>query len=704
ADHEDNVAEDDEENNQREEIWKCDVVPPQIIHGPIVQELTQESAVIVWETDEDSDSTVMYGRTARRYALEETDPALLREHSITLSELEPSTTYNFVVQSTDASGNTVKSKDRTFETLPLPDDIDPTVSIIDPGICEGMVTLSAEVYDNRGVESVEFFLDGESLLTDYSWPYQFELDTAEYENGRHTITANVFDLVGNSGTHDLKVDFDNLKDVSFPQVTILEPSPDKVAVPAGKVTVKAELKDDTGLLHAHLIVDGKNTWEDYANFASHPKQTTVTLEWDATQVPKGLHTLAVEVCDIDTPIAKWGSATRQVDLVSAVPPPTPPHLKVTHEIKRYDNYFAITLIVENDGQQTAENVEIQDFLRGFQPISSVETTPVNATYEASYDAYKREWECRITSNEDIPKMSSRNYVYFAVPALCDSNPPAPNAGYLTGVHYDRDAKGLRIHDWFGASKPKDAWSGGEWKPIADAYDEALNETNYLIVTNPIKLFAFGPTQTSAVNSLLSDMAELARYKKGTLGYVHKHDKNHLRDLIKPKGAWAKELHPEFSEVLKGYLLIVGETEIVPTCYTSGWDYEWSDGTTTNAVWNTDELYASTTGSSYGGWDPELVVGRIVGNDPADLANAIKDQHRRVHRVAGLRLLARSGRQRNRKRSGQDGRNCRRTAEIVEREHAQGRHDKDPLEGLHNRSPEGRCFLQRRRQQGSDIHL
>ena len=210
-----------------------------------------------------------------------------------------------------------------------------------------------------------------------------------------------------------------------------------------------------------------------------------------------------------------------------------------------------------------------------------------------------------------------------MPALCDSNPPAPNAGYLTGVHYDKDAKGLRIHDWFGVSKPKDAWSGGQWKPIADAYEEALNETNYLIVTNPIKLFAFGPTQTNAVNSLLSDMAELARYKKGTLGYVHKHNKYHLRDLIKPKGAWAKKLHPAFSEVLKRYLLIVGETEIVPTYYTAGWDYKWSDGTTTDKVWNTDELYASTTGNSYGGWDPELVVGRIVGNDPADLANAIR---------------------------------------------------------------------------------
>ena len=331
ADHEEGVAEDNETNNHREEIWKCDVTPPQIIHGPIVQEVTRESAVIVWETDEDCDSMVRYGKTARLYDLEEGDSAMVIEHSVTLLRLEPSTTYNFVVRSTDASGNTVVSDEVTFETAHLPDEEDPTVSIIDPGVCRGVVTIEAEAEDNTGVAKVEFYLDDELVFTDHSPPYELTLDTDKYENGEYVLEARADDIAGRYVIDSLEVDFDNLKDITAPQVTILEPSPDKVAVPAGKVIVKAELKDDTGLAHAHLIVDGNNTWEDYANFASHPKQTIVTLEWDATQAPQGLHTLAVEVCDIDTPTAKWGSATRQVDLVSAVPPPTPPHLKVTHE-------------------------------------------------------------------------------------------------------------------------------------------------------------------------------------------------------------------------------------------------------------------------------------------------------------------------------------------------------------------------------------
>jgi hypothetical protein len=148
ADHEEGVAEDNETNNHREEIWRCDVIPPQIIQGPIVQEETRESAVIVWETDEDSDSIVRYGKTARLYDLEEGDSAMVIEHSITLSRLEASTTYNFVVQSTDASGNTVVSDELTFETAPLPDGEDPTVVIVDPGVCQGIVAISAEAEDN----------------------------------------------------------------------------------------------------------------------------------------------------------------------------------------------------------------------------------------------------------------------------------------------------------------------------------------------------------------------------------------------------------------------------------------------------------------------------------------------------------------------------------------------------------------------------
>ncbi|GAG11388.1 unnamed protein product, partial [marine sediment metagenome] len=140
ADYEDGVAEKDETNNCREESWKCDTTPPEIISGPTVLEVTQNSAVIFWETDEDSDSTVRYGKMARVYALEGSDSSLVREHRITLTSLEPSTTYNFVVQSTDASGNSVQSKGRTFKTLALPDEEDPVVSIICPGTCQEVVT------------------------------------------------------------------------------------------------------------------------------------------------------------------------------------------------------------------------------------------------------------------------------------------------------------------------------------------------------------------------------------------------------------------------------------------------------------------------------------------------------------------------------------------------------------------------------------
>lgn len=67
------IARGREVNNVREEICKCDVTAPQIISGPMVEGITQSSAVIVWDTDEVSDSVVKYGRRAGIFELEEAE-------------------------------------------------------------------------------------------------------------------------------------------------------------------------------------------------------------------------------------------------------------------------------------------------------------------------------------------------------------------------------------------------------------------------------------------------------------------------------------------------------------------------------------------------------------------------------------------------------------------------------------------------------
>lgn len=73
------------------------------------------SAVITWNTNEPATSQVMYGTTTG-YGNETTfDPVLVKEHMVSISGLEPSTTYHFSVQSQDGVGNLATSGDFTFK-------------------------------------------------------------------------------------------------------------------------------------------------------------------------------------------------------------------------------------------------------------------------------------------------------------------------------------------------------------------------------------------------------------------------------------------------------------------------------------------------------------------------------------------------------------------------------------------------------------
>jgi hypothetical protein len=607
ADYGQAVAERDETNNGFEAIWPCEPPPPQITSGPAVGGITSNSAVVSWTTDRSSDGLVLYGQSARGYASEQMDDETGTTHTVELSGLAASTTYHLKVRSADAYGGATESGDVIFQTSAATDATDPTVTLTAPALLRGAVTVSAQAADNRGVGRVEFRVNGVTVFTDYATPYQFELDSDAYDNGRYDLSAHAFDLAGNSALDGRQADFSNLRDVRAPTVQITAPSSGGSV--SGKVNVVASLNDDTGLAQAYFLVDNK--WEAIEPLSGNPTDTTVTFEWDTTGL-QGSHTIQVQAYDIDTPYARWGSASLSVNVIPAVPV-VPPKLKVSHNVTRYGNYFAITLIVENVGGGTATNVEIWDYLQGFQPISTTEQTPVQADYEVEYDSWKKEWKVEVTSHQSIPATSSRNYTYFAVPVMFDSGGPTPRIGHLTGLHYDKDAQGFRIHDWF-AVPAAHVW--GSNVTIPQAYDQALKEADYVIVTNPDRLYKFHSTQSAQIQSLLSDMAELARYKNGALGFLTQYDKTVLRDLVKPHfqtkvttvqgGAWAKKLHTNFS-ALKGYMLIVGECHIVPP---------W----TVSNVKLSDQPYSDVWGNDS---QPDIALGRIPGNTPADLRTPIQ---------------------------------------------------------------------------------
>jgi parallel beta-helix repeat protein len=625
ADYNHHVPEANETNNQREEIWKCDTTPPRIISGPIVSEVTQTSALITWETDEASDSAVHYGNTARFYPFGQADATLVQEHELVLTGLEPSTTYQVKVQSADASDNNVESKAITFETPPLIDGEDPTVSIIDPGVCQGIITIFAEVDDNTGVEKVEYFF-GETLVStdfleeqSYRLP-KLSLDTTKYENGQYALKAKAYDLSGRYAIDERIIRIANIIDVTAPVVTITSPS--QWATVSDVIIVNASVSDEEGLSHGYFWV-GPDPKGHYASFfygSPYPKNATIKINWNTKGADNGPLRIAWEVYDKKGNVG-WGY---QDVIVNNPLPPAPPKLIVTNrDIKRNKNYFTITLTVKNVGGQAATSITLWDYLQLFQPIDKSDSV---ASYKSAFNPQSMSSKVEINSKVDIPKEGEQTYSYDAVPILTPESAgpyascPYPMIGMYgicgpgwwkpegdTHLQYKQPGGVGYFHEWVNL---------GEKIPDS-SYFGATQEANYLIVTNPSKLFALNPGKNADVNSLFSDMARLAKLKNGTLGYLSSSDPNVLRNLIKPcsgwsKANWAYRLHPDFSKPLKGYVLIVGETEIIPS-----WDEpEPVPGYSVN---NTDHPYADTTV----GGPPALILGRLIGDDAANLTKPIQ---------------------------------------------------------------------------------
>jgi hypothetical protein len=138
---------------------------------------------------------------------------------------------------------------------------------------------------------------------------------------------------------------------------------------------------------------------------------------------------------------------------------------------------------------------------------------------------------------------------------------------------------------------------------------AVAEADYLIVTSPtgLQLNASNANWSGADpeedrERLYSDMAELGREADGVIGYYVDSHGFDLDDLLEPGGYWHDSLHPNFRQTLQGYVLIVGEHEVVPV-RGAGYDVPWSD-----------LRYASTGGDAR----PELVLGRLIGDNVATL--------------------------------------------------------------------------------------
>ena len=142
-----------------------------VIDNIAVASKSGTTAIITWTTDEPSNSEVRYGTgsvTWTSYQSSKNDGAMVTNHSITLTDLTPGTTYNYRVGSTDAFSNSSnEAGPSSFDTDPP--DADP------PSIIKWPVVNHANDYID--ITYSESFMKNASGETNYSFSPTMLFDT-----------------------------------------------------------------------------------------------------------------------------------------------------------------------------------------------------------------------------------------------------------------------------------------------------------------------------------------------------------------------------------------------------------------------------------------------------------------------------------------------------------------------------------------------
>jgi len=134
-----------------------------------------------------------------------------------------------------------------------------------------IVTIRAEASDNKGIEKVEFLVNGELEGEDSNEPYQYEWDTSGF-NGDYNLLAKAWDTSGNTGLSEV-INIISGGDINSPDAPC-NPDPNDNAV---DVSVNANLSwscnDPDGDDLTYDVYFGTDPIPDYGELLSENQNT-----------------------------------------------------------------------------------------------------------------------------------------------------------------------------------------------------------------------------------------------------------------------------------------------------------------------------------------------------------------------------------------------------------------------------------------------
>ncbi|MET1253961.1 Calx-beta domain-containing protein [Aliikangiella maris] len=193
---------------------------PKIITGPNVENITQNSAFILWQTDEPATSEVLLGLMANELNQIFTSNGLDTAHGVPVSALEPDTLYYFIVRSSDSTNNTVASSVHSFKTLAITQTPDTLLIVAGPtieSISQDALSISWQTNINADshLQCQGDRLNDQTSATDFATKHLLTLtELPAMTSLRCTITST--DLSGQSVSAQLVLTTDDLPDTTAP--------------------------------------------------------------------------------------------------------------------------------------------------------------------------------------------------------------------------------------------------------------------------------------------------------------------------------------------------------------------------------------------------------------------------------------------------------------------------------------------------------
>lgn len=358
--------------------WRCslptldDVTPPTVlIIYPYEGSVLSGTVNISIESNDDKEIIKVWyylDGNLREYA-SVSNP----KFQLNITPLADDRKHILVAAARDKAGNTGYSTSISVTFSESDDVTPPVVQILNPlngQTVQDTVHVVASASDDRIVREVAFFIDGDSVLSDLIYPYEYFWSVVDFaDSSEHTVFAKAYDGSNNWSVSTLiTVHVDLSLDKTPPTVQLIYPVVGQIL--SGEVAVKVDAIDDKQLQRVEFYIDGVLESTIYTDTNSSP----FAFLWDTSPYEaNSQHILFFKAFDmagnqsVNTPITfTIGSA----DLV-------PPVAQLIYPVVGEVLSGQVEVIVYATDDRLLDRVE---FFTDGNLESTVQATPTSSTF------------------------------------------------------------------------------------------------------------------------------------------------------------------------------------------------------------------------------------------------------------------------------------------------------------------------------------